>query len=248
MFAHHEPEHGGREEDPDGSNRRREQDPVAGVRDGGGVVHDPIDGISDSLVVKRRHGKTLDPLEQERTVVMVQRLGQPKRPAKLEQAEKTAGKAVAVVGLILRPGGGVVSPLEVGSRLISLPARRSESPHDRDEKRLEGDGPEEDLRCRGVDQRREKGPQEERVGRELRAKRDPSDHVVDQNLDRPGKQEQGSQAQERESRLDGETNAERPDVAEPLCKEPQRFARRDGLRLLQALSHRASSGRARPPG
>ena len=178
----------------------RQHDTEAAVGDGGGVVHHPVEGIADALVVEGGHRQRLDPLEQPRAVVVVQVLGEADRPAEVEVAEQPPGQAEAGVGLVLGARGRVVPAREVGLGLVLLAPAQADRPDEDEQQRLEADGPEDDLGRRGAFQQHHGGAHEEGPGQLRCGGRNALDHLVHQHLHGPGQQQQREQAHARRSR------------------------------------------------
>ena len=202
--GHQQPEHGG---------HRRDQQPVADVRDRRGVVHQTVDGVSDALVVERAHRQSLDPLEHARAIEVVERLREPQREAELEEAQQASGEAVAVVRFVLGGGCGVASGREIAFGAVDLGGRRAERADRQHQQRLGAEQPEQDLERVPARQRGEQRPHEGGVARERIRDRIPVDDMVDDQLHGPGQQQARRQAGEGQPELSGESPAQRRHVA-----------------------------------
>ena len=227
------------------SDERREQQLIRHGGDRRGVVHDPIHGIADALVVERGHRQRLDPAEQVGAVVVVQRLRQPDRPAVLDQAKEAAREAPAQVRQVLGARGAVLAAAERPLGDVALGAGVSEAAHQDHQHEEHERGPGQDLDRTGVAQQVHERCDEAGVGRRVRsADRAGQDHVIDQDLERPGKQDERQQAAECEHRLHAEARPEGRDVAHGARERAQGAGGRERRGCLAHDCPAARSGRA----
>ncbi len=242
------PEHAAQyqeDQDGEGGGRQwRQQDAVDAVGDGRGVVHDPEDGVADPLVVEGGHGQGLDAVEETGAVVVVQGLCETDREAEVEQPEQAAGHAEAGVGLVLGSGGLVVAARQVGFRLVPLGAAGADGSHQEDQEHLGADGPEQDFEGSPARQKVGEDSHDGGVGERLLADRNAQDEVVDDDLDRPGQDQQGKKTRDEEAELEREAALEGRDVAKRPGQQSERLEAGELLGLLESSAHCATPATA----
>ena len=163
---------------------------------------------------------------------MIERLGQPHRPAEVEQAQQAARETEAVVCLVLGAARRVVAACEIALGALALVARGAEGSDHQEQGRLERDHDKQQLVDRVGGKRVQDRRDQRRIGSNGIVDRPPFDDVVDDDLDRPGKHQHRYEAREHQGELDGEASLEGADVAEGTPNHPQGLPRGQELALL----------------
>src|SRR5262249_48739881 len=168
------------------------------------------------------HRQGLDSRKEERAIVVVERLCQPQRPAKLKKTQEPPCSARTRIGLVLCVGCGVLPPRERGIGLgVAIDV---ESADHQKQEGLSCDDPEEDLGRRRTLQLLQEGSHKEGIRGHLLANGNLLDHVIDEKLDRPGQNEQGEEAEDREANFHREAKLERGDVTQGAAKQQYSLA------------------------